>query len=92
MQIEFDFTDKQEKIPANPQVKHLPYGKLFKFVGKKGYFLRVKPTGYILNSELVADVLNRRDVFVTSVERGTLYIVEGNKEVIEIESSIVIKE
>ncbi len=44
-------------------------------------FMRVKPTGYMLNSNLVVDCINRNKIFVVNMETGTFYTVKGEEEV-----------
>lgn len=57
-------------------LKDLPYGEVFTF--NDSYRMKLKPTQFILNSNLVADVLNRADCFVCDIEKGTLFIMKGS--------------
>ena len=41
---------------------------------------KVKITGFLLNSTIVADVLNRGDCFVLDMAKGTLYAVSNSLE------------
>lgn len=43
--------------------------------------MKVKPTGFILNSSLVIDVLNRSDCFVINLHKGTMYSVPHDRKV-----------
>ena len=44
-------------------------------------FMRVKPTGYILNSTLICDKLNSGFIAAVNVEKGTLYFIQADEEV-----------
>ena len=57
-------------------LKDLPFGEPFYF--NSTVRMKVKPTGFLLNSSLVGDVLNRADCFVIDVEKGTLYVMLGS--------------
>lgn len=57
-------------------LKDLPHGEVFVFNGS--YRMKLKPTQFMLNSSLVADVLNRADCFVCDIEKGTLYVMLGS--------------
>lgn len=66
----------ESKIPAPIlYLKNLPHGNVFLHNGS--YRMKLKPTGFLLNSTLVGDVLNRADCFVCDVERGTVYAMPG---------------
>jgi hypothetical protein len=69
-----------EEKKAKPTISSMPYGEAFKSKGK--LLMRVKPTQFLLNSTIVADVLNRGDAFVVNIETGTLYITKGNNEAV----------
>lgn len=73
-----------------PILRTAPYGEIFKKAGK--LLMRVKPTQFLLNSTLVADVLNRGDAFVINVETGTLYIMQGDEEIAFVDATLLINE
>lgn len=56
-------------------------GNLCKIIATGKIVMRVKVTGFLLNSNIVADVLNRGDVFVVDVSKGTLYATVGDTPV-----------
>jgi hypothetical protein len=78
------------KIESSPTLRTAPYGEVIKHNGK--YLMKLKPTQWLLNSSLVADVLNRADCFVCNIETGTLYIMSGDKEVSYTEAAMHITE
>lgn len=57
------------------------YGNICKITGSGRLVMRVKPTGFLLNSNIIADVINRGDCFVTAVEKGTMYSMSGTTPV-----------
>jgi hypothetical protein len=73
-----------------PNLRTAPYGEVLKHEGK--YLMKLKPTQWLLNSNLVGDVLNRADCFVCNLESGTLYIMSGEREVEFIEATMHISE
>lgn len=78
------------KIDCSPTLRDAPYGEIIKHNDK--YLMKLKPTQWLLNSNLVSDVLNRADCFVCNIETGTLYIVEGNKSVKFVDATMHITE
>jgi hypothetical protein len=66
-------------LSSNPTLRSAPYGEIISYNGK--YLMRLKPTSFLLNSNLIADVLNRSDCIVCNIETGTVYVMEGDKEV-----------
>ena len=85
---------KQEsKAMYLKQVKH---GTIFfysnrndgKWQGER-LFIKVKPTGFLLNSNLIADVLNRNDCLCVSLnEPFTIAAKQGNELVFICEASL----
>lgn len=55
------------------------------FIHDSQIFMRVKPTGFLLNSNLVNDVIARGDIFVVNLSKGTLRAFSGNIDVQEID-------
>lgn len=66
-------------LSDKPLLRSTPYGEIISYNGK--YLMRLKPTSFLLNSTLIADVLNRADCIVCNIETGTVYVMEGDKEV-----------
>lgn len=83
-------TKQASLIPASISLSDVKYGQMVRY-GEK-YIIRVKPTQFLLNSTLVADVLNRGDCFVVNVESGTLYIMQKEMEVFLVDASFTVQE
>lgn len=66
-----------------------PYGLPFTHNGN--LVMRVKPTGFLLNSSVVADVLTRNDCFVVNLVKGTVYAIQGDATVKPIDAVIKVK-
>lgn len=88
---------KQQKLDLdefiNKTVEQLSFGIPFRFTTtlKKqspDIHIRVKPVNYLLNSSLVCDVISRHKCFVVNLNKGTLYIVEGDRFVDEVKAVI----
>ncbi len=77
------------KIDSSPILRNAPYGEILKHKGK--YLMKLKPTQWLLNSNLVSDVLNRADCFVCNIETGTLYIMSGERAVEYTDATLLIK-
>jgi hypothetical protein len=89
MQTELEFIGPE---PTQLIASQVPFGKPFRLVNsKQDIHIRVKPTGFLLNSSVVSDVLSRGDTFVTNIQKGTLYAIEGDRAVELIDASIKIK-
>lgn len=58
------------------------------FTFKNEIFMRVKPTGFLLNSSLIGDVINRGDIFVVNLSKGTVRAFQGDIEVQECDVQI----
>ena len=75
-----------KQLPLLPSTtlcaKDIPFGGLFSRKHREETLMRVKPTGYILNSTLVNEAINRNNVFAISTDTGNLRIVDGSFEVI----------
>ena len=70
----------QGSKPTTVQIKDAPYGVPFKR-NCGTTMMRLKPTSFILNSNLVTEVLNRGDVFCSNLITGTLYVLKGIEEI-----------
>lgn len=62
-------------------IKDAPYGLALKRNKDKTTILKTKPTSFLLNSNLVTEVLNRSDVFIVNLVTGTLFAIDGTEEV-----------
>ena len=50
--------------------------------------MRLKPVNFLLNSTLIVDIINRGKVLVADLEKGTVYVTEGDKLVQLIEANL----
>ena len=53
-------------------------------------YIRVKPKGFLLNSSLLGDILNRGDIITVNLNKNTLYYMKGTDEVVLREAVIVL--
>lgn len=74
--------------PAPLTVSDILPGNVIQTISGKAILMRVKVTGFLLNSNIVADVLNRGDCFVVNLEKGTLYVIAGDTEVTKLVSQL----
>ena len=82
-------TKQQSSLLRNiGMVKSQPFGIPFYQPDSKKILMRVKPTGFLLNSNIVADVMSRGDVFVVDLAKGTVYAVEGGRKLEQINSEL----
>jgi len=69
-----------EEIPQAPYpVTTIEVGKAFIRNNEKDIFMRVKPTSFILNSDLVSDCLNRGKALIVNLRTGTCYFIPGEE-------------
>lgn len=61
------------------------------FIYRDKICLRVKPVNFLLNSTLLTDCINKNKVFVVNLEKGTLFVIEGNAMVEPIVSNLTLK-
>ena len=54
----------------------------------KQVIMKIKPTGFLLNSNIVADVSQRGDCFICSLSKGTIFAVDAGRPVIVIDSEL----
>jgi hypothetical protein len=80
---------KQLNLPSLNTVKarEIYPGNLF-LGSKDGIFMRVKPTGYLLNSTLICDKLNDGFICAVNMEKGTLYFIQAEEEVEPLEATL----
>lgn len=72
---------KITKVQAALIVGHLPIlqipaGRVV-LTAEKKLLMRVKPTGFLLNSTVIGDVITRGDALVLDLAKGTMYAVSG---------------
>ena len=79
------------ELAVTNTINQLPFGKAFRFERSGQIHIRVKPVNYLLNSTLLTDVINRGKCIVSNVEKGTVYVVEGDREVMVVDAVIRIK-
>ena len=70
---------------ATPLLMNVDFGQCCLYKGK--LVMRVKPVNFITNSSLVTDVINRGKVFVVDIEKGTLFIADGETTISFVDSS-----
>jgi len=74
----------EKTTPRKAEVHHISarnveIGKIF--IYEKTRFTRIKFTGFLLNSIVVADVMNRGDIFVYNHSSDCVYCFPGNRMV-----------
>ena len=71
-----------ELIPSPAQhdilIKDISAGNIVRLTGNKKIVMKLKLTGFLLNSNIVADVLARGDCFIVDMHKGTTYVVHGD--------------
>ena len=67
----------------------VPFGSPVYVPKTKKFIMKLKPTGFLLNSTIVSDVLARGDCFVCDLKEGTVYAKEGKTEVLPIKSELL---
>ena len=80
-----------KELKQSLTINQAPYGVALKRIKDASTILRVKPTSFLLNSTLVADVLNRSDVFIVNLVTGTLFSIAGAEEVEVMNAKIVVE-
>jgi len=66
-------------LATKVKISSVPVGIVAKDEATGMILLRVKPTQFILNSNIVVDVLTRGDVFVVNMSKGTLFVMRGDR-------------
>ena len=94
MQISLDFDTPK---PAPLTLSQVPLSKTFRFTTSTGradkdIFIRVKATGFLLNSSVIGDVLNRGDCLVVNLSKHTLYAKKGDSFVELVDAIVAVKE
>jgi hypothetical protein len=75
MRVTFAPRIVEEAIP----VRSLAAGDAFLRNNTEGLCIRLKPTSYILNSSLVVDSIDRGQVLIANVIKGTCYFIPGEE-------------
>ena len=76
-----DLFNTLSNIPNISTLQDIPYGRAVTVVSSGKIVAKVRPRGFILNSNLVSDVLNRADCFVVNMTTGDLTIMKSTTEV-----------
>ena len=71
----------QSELPKTATLQEIPYGRAVTVIGRDKIVARVRPRGFLLNSNLVSDVLNRADCFVVNMTTGDLTIMKSSTQV-----------
>jgi len=73
--------DLLQDMPNVNILQDIPYGRAVTVVGSGKIVARVRPRGFLLNSNLVSDVLNRADCFVVDMKTGDLTVMKSSTAV-----------
>jgi hypothetical protein len=76
-------------LPSLVTINIVAVGKPVWDIKAKRMIMKVKPTGFLLNSNIVADVSQRGDCFVCALKEGTVYAVTADRQVQEVNSELV---
>jgi hypothetical protein len=66
-------------------LKDAPYGIPLRRKKDGSTIMRLKPTGFLLNSTLVVDALNHEKCFISNLSTGTMFVIEGSEQVTTLE-------
>jgi len=77
--------------PASPTLSDIIHGNCCRVKSSGKILMKLKPTGFLLNSNIVADVLNRGDCFVVDMAKGTLYATSATQAVTPLDSKLQYK-
>lgn len=80
MQLEL-LTPSPMEVPKALTLADIGYGIPVYYVVGRRIIMKLKPTGFLLNSSVIGDVINRRDYVVTDLSKGTVYCMKGSCEV-----------
>lgn len=84
-QLSFEVLD--DTLP-NVMLNDISHGNCAEIAHNHKIIMRVKPTGFLLNSNVIGDVLNRGDCLVVDMAKGTLYVMKLSTEVIPLKSKL----
>ena len=76
-------------IKEQTTINTIPVGVPVWDVKGKQVIMKIKPTGFLLNSNIVADVSQRGDCFICALSKGTIFAVEAGREVLPISSELI---
>ena len=76
-------------IKEQTTINLIPVGMPVWDVKGKQVIMKIKPTGFLLNSTIVADVSQRGDCFICSLNKGTVFAVEAARLVTAINSELI---
>lgn len=68
-------------VPRVLTIREVTKGTVVRRNDNSKLLMRVKPTGFLLGSNIVGDIINRSDAFVIDIEAGTLYSIPGDTSV-----------
>jgi len=80
-QLELIFNSLLPASSTDTTLADIPYGRSVSIKATGRIIAKVRPRGFILNSNLVGDVLNRGDCFVVDMETGDLRVLSRNTTV-----------
>jgi hypothetical protein len=83
LEVEGKIAPDSNKMPAS----ELPIRTVFMRSKHKEYFIRVKPTSYLLNSNTITENLNKGKPLVLNLNEGTLYFINGDEMVTRVQSA-----
>lgn len=67
-----------DPVPTWKQLCNIPFGIPVRRNNNGVVIMRVKATGFLLNSTLIADIIHRDDCLIVDLAKGTLYSVAGH--------------
>lgn len=74
------------------EIRHNSPQPLLEGLGIGPLYMRVKPTGFLLNSNTIGDVISRGDILTVNLERNTLYYMKGDTPIVLKNAQIVVTE
>lgn len=80
----FEYLASKYNAPQKPGVQNITAREVrvgFCFIYDRTRFTKVKFTGFLLNSTIVADVMSRGDIFVYNHSSNCVYCFPGNRVV-----------
>ncbi len=87
IQLSLDFESTSTELTA----ANVGFNHVFKDLLSKRILIRVKPTGFLLNSSIITDIINRNDVLVFSPKHGTLYSIPGDRPIEMLEATLNVR-
>jgi hypothetical protein len=64
-------------MQAEITLRDIIAGNCCQVIGSGTVIMKLKPTGFLLNSSVVVDVVNRNDYLVADIKKGTVYSMKG---------------